>query len=256
VEEVGTDVSDEWEGQTVFSFQPHVSRFVTSPSALVRVPASVDPTDAVLIPSVETAVNLVMDGQPLIGEDVLVFGQGIVGLLTTALLSRHPLGALVTVEPEPSRCALSESMGAKAVSGVSELGMEETSSTDPTPSRADLVYELTGRPSVLNDAVECTTFSGRLVVGSWYGTKTAPVELGGHFHRSRMQIISSQVSTIAPSLRGRWTKDRRMSLVLDLLPKISSDTLISGYFPIDDAPAVYEQLSADPSMLQPVLRYE
>lgn len=257
VEEVGSDVSDEWEGRTVFSFQPHVSRFVTSTSALVRVPAAVHPTDAVLIPSMETAVNLVMDGRPLIGEHVLVFGQGIVGLLTTELLSHHPLDTLETVEPEPSRRALSESMGAEAVRSVSELEVDqESSSIGPDASRADLVYELTGRPSVLNDAVQRTAFSGRIVVGSWYGTKSAPVELGGHFHRSRMQIVSSQVSTIAPSLRGRWTKDRRMSVVLDLLPEITPSDLISGYFPIEEAPAAYEQLSADPSMLQPVLRYE
>lgn len=48
----------------------------------------------------ETAVTLLMDGQPLIAERVAIFGQGVVGLLTTALLAQFPVAALVTLAPE------------------------------------------------------------------------------------------------------------------------------------------------------------
>ncbi|MFB6271867.1 MAG: hypothetical protein ABEL51_03130 [Salinibacter sp.] len=41
VDEVGAEVDAEWHGARVFAFQPHVSRFVTSPESLVRVPDSV-----------------------------------------------------------------------------------------------------------------------------------------------------------------------------------------------------------------------
>ena len=44
-------------------------------------------------------MNLVMDGQPSIGEQVAVFGQGVVGLLVTALLSEMPLASLVDYRP-------------------------------------------------------------------------------------------------------------------------------------------------------------
>ena len=50
------------------------------------------------MPNMETAVNLLMDGQPLIGEQVVIFGQGVVGLLTTALLARLPLASLITLD--------------------------------------------------------------------------------------------------------------------------------------------------------------
>ncbi len=264
VEAVGEEVEGEWRGAPVFAFQPHVSRFVASPDALIRLPDSVEPVDAVMIPSLETAVNLVMDGRPMIGERVLVFGQGVVGLLTARLLANHPLDMLVTVDPSAPRRKLSDSMGALSVMSASEIAQvadfNQASSSDASSQtdaeRADLVYELTGQPSVLNDAVQWTGFDGRIVVGSWYGTKTAPIDLGGHFHRSRMRIISSQVSTIDPSLRGRWSKDRRMSVVLDLLNEVTPSQLISDHFQIDEAPSVYEQLAADSSMLQPVFVYE
>lgn len=262
VDAVGEEVDQEWHGTHVFAFQPHVSRFVSTPDALIRLPGEVDLEDAVLIPSVETALNLVMDGRPMIGEHVLVFGQGVVGLLTVCLLERHPLGALISVEPLASRRTFSESMGADAIPTVSALDQIETfgkTSTDGSTSeskRADLVYELTGQPSVLNDAIHCTGFDGRIVIGSWYGTKTAEIDLGRRFHRSRMEIISSQVSTIDPSYRGRWTKSRRMSVVLELLNDVTPRRLITHRFEIGQASSTYEKLTEDPSVLQPVFVYD
>lgn len=251
VDEVGAEVENCWQGARVFAFQPHVSQFVSSPDALIPLPDAVKFTDAVLIPSMETAVTLTMDGRPVIGERVLVFGQGVIGLLTARLLSEHPLSELIAIEPLASRRSLAESLGHEAVSSTDSLAHAETG----TGSRADLVYELTGNPSALNDAIQNTTFDGRIVVGSWYGTKTIPLDLGGHFHRSRMEIISSQVSTIEPSYQGRWTKDRRMSVVLDLLSQVNPGKLISE-FDVEQAPRVYEEIVNDPSLLQPVFVYD
>jgi 2-desacetyl-2-hydroxyethyl bacteriochlorophyllide A dehydrogenase len=251
VDVLGDGVDPEWKGAPVFAFRPHVSQFVAPTDALLRLPAAANFTDAVLIPSLETAVNLVMDGRPMIGETVLVFGQGVVGLLTTELLADHPLGALIAVDPDASRRAHADAAGARAVPSADAL-----EPTDDAAGRADLVYELSGRPAVLDDAVQLTGFAGRLVVGSWYGTKTAPIDLGSHFHRSRMRIVSSQVSTIDPSLRGRWSKDRRMSVVLDLLAEVTPSRLISDRFAVEEAPSVYERLAGDASMLQPIFTYE
>ncbi len=261
VDALGEDVGHDWEGASVFAFQPHVSQFVASTDALLRLPESVDLTDAVMIPSLETAVNLVMDGQPMIGETALVFGQGVVGLLTTRLLADHPLGTLVAIDPVATRRARAEAAGAQAVASADDLGQMDgyvaaSSSNASGAERADLVYELTGQPSVLDEAVQHTGFAGRIVVGSWYGTKTAPIDLGSHFHRSRMRIISSQVSTIDPSHRGRWTKDRRMSVVLDLLSEVTPSELITDRFAVEEAPSAYEQLASGTSMLQPIFTYE
>lgn len=253
VEALGEGVDRDWEGAPVFSFQPHVSRFVAATEALIRLPTSAALTDAVMIPSLETAVNLVMDGRPMIGETALVFGQGVVGLLTTRLLADHPLGTLVAVEPDDARRARAEAAGAEAVASIDDWdGAGAADASD----RADLTYELTGRPAVLDEAVQSTGFSGRVVVGSWYGTKAAPIDLGSHFHRSRMRIVSSQVSTIDPSLQGRWTKDRRMGVVLDLLDEVAPHQLISDRFSVEEAPSVYRRLADGPSMLQPVFTYE
>jgi threonine dehydrogenase-like Zn-dependent dehydrogenase len=194
-----------------------------------------------------------MDGRPVIGEQVYVFGQGVIGILTARLLAEHPLREIISVEPLESRRSLSASFGIETVGTAEDL---EEANSDPDPGRADLVYELSGNPSVLNDAIQRTAYDGRIVIGSWYGTKSAPLDLGGHFHRSRMDIISSQVSTIDPSYRGRWTKERRMNVVLDLLGDLSPGKTISKQFGVEQAPTVYEKLLTNPSLLQPVFVYD
>jgi threonine dehydrogenase-like Zn-dependent dehydrogenase len=84
---LGEDVEARWEGSLVTALHPHESYFVANPSALFQVPADIGAEDAAFLP-METAVNLVMDGAPVIGEGAVIFGQGIVGLLTTSTMTR------------------------------------------------------------------------------------------------------------------------------------------------------------------------
>ena len=267
VVETGSDVASEWLGRRVFSFQPHVSAFLARPTDLIPLPDATRDRDAVLIPNLETAVNFVMDGRPMIGEDVVIFGQGVVGLLTTALASRFPVSSLLTVEPEETRRKRSEDVGARASfdpqSELTDLRAAlNIDRSDAVPAGdghyegADLVYELSGQPAALDDALSITGFDGRIVVGSWYGTKRAPINLGERYHRSRISIQSSQVSTLSPDLQGRWSKNRRMQTVLRLLDSVRPGQLVSDIVPVDEAPAVYERLAAnDSELLQPVFRH-
>jgi len=264
VTDVGKEVSANWRGRRVFAFHPHVSRFTASPENLLPLPDDVSWTEGVLIPNAETAVNLLMDGAPVLGENVVVFGQGVVGLLTTALLSAHPIGALYTVEPDSTRRTWSESLGAdrsfspeaeEALANTLQVSAEPQSIDGSTPEGADLVFELSGIPDVLNQALEVVGFDARIVLGSWYGTRRAPINLGGRFHRSRVSIISSQVSTIDPAYRGRWSKERRMETVLDLLPDLEGEAFVEDPEPLDRAPDVYDQLDRGEGPVQPVFHY-
>lgn len=253
---VGAQVAPEWQGQRVFSFHPHESHFVASPAELMPVPPSLAPEEAAFLPNMETAVNFLMDGQPLIGEQVVVFGQGVVGLLTTALLACLPLVTLVTLDRYPLRRDTSLALGAHA-------------SLDPAEHQAltrlhalllqgaDLTYELSGNPAALDQAVAATGFSGRVVIGSWYGQKRVDVNLGGRFHRSRIRLISSQVSTLAPEWTGRWSKARRLQVAWRMLEQVRPAQLITHRFPLVQAAQAYAMLDQHPEeTMQVVLTYE
>jgi 2-desacetyl-2-hydroxyethyl bacteriochlorophyllide A dehydrogenase len=251
---VGSEVDPDWVGQRVFAFEPHADRFHASLDVIVPLPEDFGEERAALLPTVETATNLVLDGAPRIGERVVVLGAGGIGLATVDLLAAYPLEELVVIDPVADRRDLARSMGAdRALGPGAEAGLFEESEA----GGADLVYELSGRPSTLDAAVDAVGYDGRVVVGSWYGTKRHAVDLGGSFHRDRIELVSSQVSTIAPDLRGRWTTDRRLEVALDRLRTLETDRLVTHRVPFSEAHEAYRLLDRGPDdALQVLLTYQ
>ncbi|MGZ4864208.1 MAG: GTP cyclohydrolase II [Halobacteriota archaeon] len=252
---IGKDVTADWEGRLVMAFHPHESHFVADPSTLLQVPEDISAEDAVFLPTMETAVNFVMDGAPVIGEDVLIFGQGVVGLLTTSILADFPLANLITLDKHPLRRQTSCEAGAHASLYPNDATFD-TLLQDYTPNGADLTYESSGSPAALDQALALTGFNGRIIIGSWYGSKRASLNLGGRFHRSRIRLISSQVSSIAPQFDGRWTKMRRFEVAWDMIRLLKPSRLITHHFPIERAAEAYQLLDQNPEkVIQILLTY-
>lgn len=256
----GRGVPSEWENRLVFSFHPHESHFLARPAELHGLPSDISPEEALFLPTLETAVNFMMDARPMIGEQAIVFGQGIVGLLTTALLASHPLGCLITLDRETLRRRFSLMAGADASLDPFEPDILDALlaqlGTGEQRGGADLVFELSGAPEALEQALAVTGFSGRVIIGSWYGQKTARLSLGGRFHRSRIRMISSQVSSISPELTGRWTKSRRLEVVWSILKKTDPVRFITHRFPFAQAAGAYACLDENPgACVQVILTY-
>ena len=248
VAQLGAEVSPEWQGKLVVSLHPHESHFLAWPSELILTPPGVPLEDAAFLPNVETAVTFLMDGQPIVGEDVAVFGQGLVGLLTTALLARLPLSSLVTIDRHALRREWSRHLGAHRVVDPAVPG-----ELDRLRSSFDLTYELSGNPAALDEAIAVTGFHGRVVIGSWYGDQRANLSLGGRFHRSRIRLVSSQVSTIAPEWSGRWSKARRLEVAWRMLAEVEPGGLITHRVPVARAAEAYDLLDRRPEEAVAVL---
>ncbi|ALO45802.1 hypothetical protein [Pseudohongiella spirulinae] len=248
IQMLGEGVDPALQGRRVFSFQPHVSHFLASQEQLMLIPDDLPYETAALLPNMETAVNLVQDGQPLLGERVVVLGQGVVGLLVTSVLARFPLHNLTVVESLAARQQLALNMGADAVLSPEQAAAEIED--------ADLIFEVSGHPDALDLALGISGYCSRVVIGSWYGNKSVCVDLGGAAHRNRLQLITSQVSTIAPGLSGRWTKQRRFDTVWELLRKIEVERLISHPTSIQDASQLYQALhEGEPGIIQALFYY-
>lgn len=265
IRDTGTQVNKDLRDKLVFGFQPHTSSFIIDPSSLIVAPASCSAEACSFLPNMETAVNLTQDAAPILGERVLVMGQGVVGLLVASLLKEFPLETLVTSDFYPLRRKASLEIGVDD-SLNPDLIKENADIATATPkeqkpayaqNRFDLTFELSGSPSALNDAIALTAFSGRIVIGSWYGEKRAAIDLGGAFHRSRIKMISSQVSTIAPELRGRWDKARRFRVAWEALKRIQPQKWITQRFRIEEAAQAYKLLDENPQeTIQVIFEYK
>jgi 2-desacetyl-2-hydroxyethyl bacteriochlorophyllide A dehydrogenase len=255
VVERGSNVRDLVEGQAVFVHHPHQASYVVPAAMPVELPDLLDPTLGVFLANVETATNVVLDAAPRLGERVVIFGQGVVGLLVTQLVRRTGVSQIIVVDPLARRRELACSMGADVAVEASDASAGLIRDlTDGVG--ADLAIEASGNPAALDQAIDSLAFGGTVVVCSWYGTKPVPLRLGGAFHRRRLRIVSSQVSSIDAALQPRWTPRRRVALARDLLPGLELASLVSHRFAVEDAAQAYALVNDHPDQtIQVVLTY-
>ena len=221
-------------GQVVFCLYPHQDRYAVPPSAVARVPAGVPPGRAVLAANMETAVNVLWDARPVVGDRIVVVGGGVVGLLCAWLCRGIPGVALTLVDPNPAR---------GPVAAALEIPFR---TTPPERDDADLVIHASGHPDGLATALAAAGVEGVIVEASWYGDRSVPLPLGEAFHARRLTVRSSQVGRLAAARTPRWDHARRLALALTLLGDARLDALITGEDRFEDLPRVMARVSQAP----------
>lgn len=239
-------------GALVFAFHPH-QEVLVQPSSDVVVLADVDPRIGTLFPIVETALQVSLDAGPVQQEIVVVVGLGPVGILVAGLLSRA--GArVVAAEPRSWRRAAAEAFGVEAMTpdDLSDVVAERTCGAG-----APLVIEASGDPRALTQSLRLLGHEGRALVVSWYGRKDVSLPLGGDFHRRRLTITSSQVSTIPARLTSRWNVERRRKVVRSLLAELPLERLATHEFAFTEAPLAFDAVEKGvDGLIHAALRYE
>ncbi|WP_243074443.1 zinc-binding alcohol dehydrogenase [Microbacterium sp. SS28] len=203
-------------GRTVFTLFPHQSAFVVPASAVTPLPDGVPMRRAVLAGAVETAINVLWDAAPLVGDRVTVAGAGLIGCAVARLARGIPGLDLTLVDVDPAKARVCE-----------ELDVPFALAED-APLDRDLVIDTSGSEEGLALALRTAAVEGEIVEASWFGDRRVSVELGGAFHSRRLTIRSSQVGMVAPRRRGTRTNGDRLALALELLRDPGFEALLTG----------------------------
>jgi len=221
-------------GRPVFCLFPHQTRYVVPASAVYPLPEGVTPERAVLAANLETAVNGLWDAGPRLGEHIAVVGGGTLGCLAAWLAGRIPGCEVELIDLDPGRERIAQALG---------IGFRAPDTATPD---ADLVIHASGSPAGLATAIGLAGVESRVVEMSWFGSTPVTLPLGEGFHHRRLSLISSQVGSVAPPMRPRWDRRRRMGLALSLLTESALDALITGEDAFEDLPAVQARLAREP----------
>ena len=236
----GSNVApEEYLGRLAFTFSAHATHVVCPVDSLQLVPHGISALDAIFMPSIETAISLVHDAHLRVGENVAIYGQGLIGLLVTAVLRVNhchlpcsgTYGIITAFDTLPDRLAASSRMGA-------------TQALLPggTCAKFDVTIEVSGNVRALQSAIDSTADGGRVIVGSWYGSEDVALKLGIDFHRSQKKIRTSQVSKIPAGVSGRWDKKRRFGLAWDLVRDLRPSRLLTRTTTLGHAMDAYRAL--------------
>ena len=206
-----------------------------------------------MFPLVETALQICLDAGAVFGEHVVVYGLGTVGALTSLLVQRAG-ASVIAVEPRRWRREMMSRLGLRC---AAPEDLEDVLAESGAPAQVPLVIEASGNPDVLRSALPRLSHEGTALVASWYGTKEVTLPLGAEFHRRRLTLRSTQVSTIPARLSDRWTPSRRRSTTVELLDTLPLADLATHTFPFDEAASAFAAVDAgEEGLFHAALGYE
>jgi len=220
-------------GRTVFALHPHQERLRIPAADLVPLPENLPPRRAILAANMETALNALWDSGAGAGYKIIVIGAGVIGSLVAALAVRLPGADVTLIDIAPERASIAAALSVPF------------STPETAEGGADIVFHSSASEAGLRLALDLAGFEGRVVEMSWFGGKQIALPLGGAFHSQRLQIISSQVGNVAPSMRARWPHRRRLETALQLLCDARLDALITEEVGFEDLPHALPRILAD-----------
>ncbi|MFZ1828119.1 MAG: zinc-binding alcohol dehydrogenase [Candidatus Competibacteraceae bacterium] len=221
-------------GQPVFCLYPHQERYVAPRVAMTLVPVSIPAGRAVLAANLETALNVLWDAAPRLGDRVTIIGAGVVGCLIARLAGKLPACRVQLLDIDPGKAPLVASLGVR-------FALPESAEDEQ-----DIIIHASGAPAGLALALSLAGFEATVIEASWFGVQGVSLPLGEDFHVKRLRIRSSQVGHIATAQRSRWNYQRRMATVMELLDDPILDGLISGESPFAALPQTMVELSRNP----------
>lgn len=239
-------------GASMFCFHPHQGLVVRPGHEMIPI-GSLDARLATMFPLVETALQISLDAGPVAHRPVVVLGLGPIGLLTGALLTIAG-ASVIGSDPRTERRDAADFFGFDA---TDPRGLGDRVAALTNRKGVPLVIDASGNPSALAASLDLLAHEGTALVASWYGTKAVPLPLGGSFHRRRLAIRSTQVSTIPASMSRDWTIELRRATVLKLMSELPLKRLATHEFGVRDAAAAFKAVDeAASGLLHAALVYD
>ena len=201
---------------------------------LFLVPQGTPADEAAMIEPVSVAVHAIRRSRLSVGERVVVFGGGPLGLLIMKLAQLGGADRVVLVEPVAGRRNLAQKYGADlALDPTEEIHGQIMDATDGRG--ADVIFEVAGNGRAFGAASKLVRKQGRMVVVAVYEGRDVPY--------SPNRFVGDEIDL----LHSFWANavDFRRAVNLVASRKLDVRPLITGRVGLDQMQAAMDGLVAD-----------
>ncbi|MHB1327845.1 MAG: bi-domain-containing oxidoreductase, partial [Gemmatimonadales bacterium] len=266
VQEVGRHTAGFVVGDRVVSNGPHAELVRVPQTLAARIPEGVSDEAAAFAPLAAIGLQGIRLAHPTLGETVVVFGLGLIGLLTVQLLEANGC-RVVGIDRDPERIALAKLFGASVVDASSmdtvAAVMEMTSGVG---ADAVILTLATDQDEPIRQAAQMSRQRGRLVLVGVTGLDLVRED----FYRKELQFSVScsygpgrydaryeEEASDYPIGFVRWTAQRNFEAVLQLMAsgRIDPIRLITHRFDFDKAEEAYTVVTGGEKSLAVMLTY-
>jgi predicted dehydrogenase/threonine dehydrogenase-like Zn-dependent dehydrogenase len=267
VVEVGSEAHPFAAGDRVVSNGPHAEWVVVPRTLAARIPDGVGFEAAAFTPLAAIALQGIRLAEPTLGETVVVYGLGLVGLLAVQLLQANGC-RVIGIDTNPERLALAERFGAeRTLSGLGTPSVGVLDATAGVGADAVLLTLAATSDEPIHEAAVMSRRRGRIVLVGVTGLalkrddffeKELSFQVSCSYGPGRYDPEYEEGGRDYPLPYVRWTEQRNMAAVLDLMAagRVDPLPLVTHRFPFAKAREAYDTVTGDGSALGIVLEYD
>jgi predicted dehydrogenase/threonine dehydrogenase-like Zn-dependent dehydrogenase len=251
-------------GDRVASNGPHAEVVCVPYSLCARIPDEVSDEEAAFTVLASVGLQGIRLAEPALGEKFVVYGLGLIGLVTVQLLRTNGCEVL-GIDLDPRRLELARTFGAQAVSGADAL---EAAHAWTRGKGADgvLITASASTDEIVHNSGQMCRKRGRIVLVGVVGLnlkrsdffeKELTFQVSCSYGPGRYDESYEQKGQDYPYGFVRWTEQRNFEAVLELMRarRLDVKPLITHRFRFEQAPAAYDLITKDKSALGVILEY-
>lgn len=233
-----------------------------------KIPENVDFKNACFTTVGSIAMQGVRNADVRVGENVVVVGLGLIGLITLQILKASGC-RVFGIDLDETKVKLAKELGADVALSRNTPNIEESVRQFSRGIGADatIIAAATKSNDPVDFAGKITRERGKVVIVGLVGmdipreeyyNKEIELRVSRSYGPGRYDRSYEEKGRDYPAPYVRWTENRNMQAFLDLLSmqKISMDPIISHEFPIEEAPDAYDIIEQRKPYLGIVLRYD
>ena len=238
VVDIGRDVGTVRKGDMVRFSGKHATCSKAKASTVAPLPAGMDPQVAAFHSIVGHAMTGPRLAPPRFGENVVVVGLGLIGILTSQLFRLAGAGVVAGADLSEFRLRKAREVGAiDAAFNVRERSLTEWVG-DLEPYGAELIVDAVGAERSVDSSFKAVAEHGRvLLLGC--SRNTMPFDPYMDIHWKGVTVIGGHSKNVDPAIRGR---DRDFIISLLAAERVRVRELITHRVPYAEAQSAYEGL--------------
>ena len=266
VVDVGAGVSRVRVGDRVVSNGPHAEYVVVPHTLVAKIPDSVSLEAAAFTPIAAIGLQGIRLAQPTLGETIVVYGLGLIGLLCVQLLRANGC-KVIGIDRSATRLGLARQLGAQVLDGSSmDVVAQVAALTEGRGADAVLLTLASDSDEPVRDAARMSRKRGRLVLVGVTGLNLARDEffkkeltfqVSCSYGPGRYDPQYEDRGVDYPAGYVRWTEQRNFEAVLGAMDagQLDPAPLITHRFELAEAARAYELITSDAPSIGVVLRY-
>ena len=188
------------------------------------------------------------------GRPAVVFGAGVVGLLTAQMVRATGADPVHVVDRLPGRLAIAASLGLETVDATSTDDVSATLKRRHGAEGIPVAWECTGSTRALHEAIRVVRRRGAVVAVGFYQGEASGLVLGDEFHHNGIRVVCGQIGNVHSG--QTWRTLRSATIGMGLSGQVVLGGLPRLTLPVEEAARGFAALQQPGDTLQVELTYD